>query len=319
MKKGILYVLAAYGMWGFFPLFFKTLQGVSAFQIMAHRVVWSFLFVAGIILFRKELKTLIRSITPRIAGLYLLAGVLLAINWVTYVWAVNEGFVVEASLGYFINPLVSVLLGVIFLQERLRPLQWLPVILAAAGVTYLAFSMGQLPWIALVLAFSFGFYGLMKKVAPLNSLHGLTVETAAIFLPALGFLLFEQARGTGSFINDGTTTSLLLAATGIVTAVPLLFFAAGTRIVPLTTVGLLQYITPSSQFLIGVLLYKEPFTRERAIGFTMIWAALTIFTLENLWHRRPIRAANPAGSIKQSDLQQQNTQTEVKADNTLGD
>lgn len=291
MKKGILYVLAAYGMWGFFPLYFKTLQGVSAFQIMAHRVVWSFIFVAGIILFRKEFKTLVRSINWRIAGLYLIAGVLLSINWLTYVWAVTEGFVVEASLGYFINPLVSVLLGVIFLQERLRPLQWLPVILAAAGVTYLAVSMEQLPWIALVLAFSFGFYGLMKKIAPLNSLHGLTLETGAIFLPALAFLVFEQVNGTGSFINDGIGTSLLLAATGIVTAVPLLFFASGTRLVPLTTVGLLQYITPSSQFLLGVLLYNEPFTKERAIGFTIIWIALAVFTLENLLHRKPVRIA----------------------------
>lgn len=287
MKKGILYVLAAYGLWGFFPIYFKTLQAVPAFQIMAHRVVWSFVFLAGIILFRKELKKLIRSITPKIAWLYLIAGVLLAINWVTYVWAVNAGFVVEASLGYFINPLVSVLLGVIFLQERLRPLQWLPVILATAGVTYLAVSMGQLPWIALVLAFSFGFYGLIKKIAPLNSLQGLTLETGAIFIPALGFLLFEQMRGTGSFYNAGVSTSLLLAATGIVTAVPLLFFAAGTRLVPLTTVGLLQYITPSAQFLLGVFLYNEPFTKERAIGFTIIWAALIIFTLENLWQRRP--------------------------------
>lgn len=298
MKKGILYVLAAYGMWGFFPLFFKTLQGVSAFQIMAHRVVWSFILLAGIILFRKELRALLKSITWRIAGLYLIAGVLLAINWVTYVWAVTEGYVVEASLGYFINPLVSVLLGVIFLQERLRPLQWVPVFLAAAGVTYLAVSMGQLPWIALVLAFSFGFYGLMKKIAPLNSLHGLTLETGAIFLPALGFLLFEQARGAGSFINDGTGTSLLLAATGIVTAIPLLFFASGTRIVPLTTVGLLQYITPSSQFLLGVLLYHEPFTKERAIGFIIIWAALIIFTLENLWHRRPVQSTRSTPVIQ---------------------
>lgn len=300
MKKGILYVLTAYGMWGFFPLYFKTLQGVSAFQIMSHRVVWSFVLLAGIILFRKELKTLIRSITWRIAGLYLIAGVLLAINWVTYVWAVNEGYVVEASLGYFINPLVSVLLGVIFLQERLRPLQWIPVILAAAGVTYLALSMGQLPWIALVLAFSFGFYGLMKKIAPLNSLHGLTLETGAIFLPALGFLLYEQARGAGSFINDGTGLSLLLAGTGIVTAVPLLFFATGTRIVPLTTVGLLQYITPSSQFLLGVLLYHEPFTKERAVGFIIIWVALVIFTLENLLHRRPLQTSKRGSALKQA-------------------
>jgi len=294
LKKGILYVLAAYAMWGFFPLFFKTLQAAPAFQIMAHRVSWSFILLAGIMLFRRELKDVFKNVTRKIALLYLTAGVLLAINWVTYVWAVNAGHVVEASLGYFINPLVSVLLGVIFLQERLRPLQWLPVILAAIGVTYLTVSLGKLPWIALVLAFSFGLYGLMKKIAPLGTLQGLTLETGAIFLPAVGFLIFEQARGTGAFYNAGMGTSLLLVATGIVTAVPLLFFAAGTRIIPLTTVGLLQYVTPTSQFLLGVFLYNEAFTRDRAIGFAIIWIALIIFTLENLIHRRAIHLARPA-------------------------
>lgn len=298
MKKGILYVLAAYAMWGFFPLFFKTLQAAPAFQIMAHRVTWSFILLAGIMLFRRELKDVFKNVTRKIAMLYLIAGVLLAINWVTYVWAVNAGHVVEASLGYFINPLVSVLLGVIFLQERFRPLQWLPVILAAIGVTYLTVSLGKLPWIALVLAFSFGLYGLMKKIAPLGTLQGLTLETGAIFLPALGFLIFEQARGTGAFIHAGLGTSLLLAATGIVTAVPLLFFASGTRIIPLTTVGLLQYVTPTSQFLLGVFLYNEPFSRDRAIGFAIIWIALIIFTLENLMNRRAKNTGRSSVPVK---------------------
>ena len=292
MNKGILFVILAYATWGFFPPFFKTMQGVPAFQIMAHRVVWSFLFLAVVTLIRREGRPLMKAITPRIAGLYAIAGVLLAINWVTYVYGVNEGFVLEASLGYFINPLVSVLLGVVFLHERLRPLQWLPVILAAIGVTYLTISMGQLPWIALVLALSFGLYGLMKKIAPLPTLQGLTMETGAIFLPALAFLLFEQARGVGAFVNAGTDTSLLLASAGVVTAVPLLFFASGARVIPLTTVGLLQYITPTAQFLLGVLLYHEPFTRERAVGFAIIWTALAIFTFENLLHRSSVRRVN---------------------------
>ena len=209
MKKGVLFALIGYTIWGFFPLFFKLLHEAPAFQIMAHRVVWSFLLMAAIMLYRREMKALLAAVTWRIFGLYFIAGTLLAINWVTYVWAVNSGFVVESSLGYFINPLVSVLLGVIFLRERLRPLQWLLVILAAAGVTYLTISTGKLPWISLVLALSFGSYGLMKKLTPLGSLQGLTLETAAVFLPAFVFLIFEQTQGVGAFVNAGLGTTLL--------------------------------------------------------------------------------------------------------------
>ncbi len=304
MKKGILFALAGYAIWGFFPLYFKTLQAAPAFQIMAHRVVWSFLLMTAIIFFRKDMKSLLSAVTPRIALLYAIAGTLLAINWVTYVWGVNSGFVVEASLGYFINPLVSVLLGVIFLQERLRPLQWAPVVMAAAGVTYLTVSMGKLPWIALVLAVSFGLYGLMKKITPLGSLQGLTLETAAVFLPALAYLIIEQVRGAGAFVNAGAGTTLLLAATGVVTAVPLIFFSAGTRLIPLTTIGLLQYITPTAQFLLGVFVFKESFSSNQVVGFVIIWIALILFTLENLMHNRPFRArpavetGNPAGQGK---------------------
>ncbi|MHB8857604.1 MAG: EamA family transporter RarD [Bellilinea sp.] len=290
MKKGVIFALAGYAIWGFFPLYFKTLQAAPAFQIMAHRVVWSFLLMAAILIFRKEMKSMLSAVTPRIVFLYAIAGTLLAINWVTYVWGVNAGYVVEASLGYFINPLVSVLLGVIFLRERLRPLQWVPVVLAAAGVTYLTVSMGKLPWIALVLAFSFGLYGLMKKITPLGSLQGLTLETAAVFLPAFAFLIIEQVRGVGAFVNAGVSTTLLLAATGVVTAIPLIFFSAGTKLIPLTTVGLLQYITPTTQFLLGVFVFKEAFSSNQVVGFVIIWIALILFTVENLLHNRPVRA-----------------------------
>lgn len=290
MKKGVLFALAGYTIWGFFPLYFKTLQAAPAFQIMAHRVVWSFLLMTAILIFRKELKPMFSAATPRIVFLYAIAGTLLAINWVTYVWGVNAGYVLEASLGYFINPLVSVLLGVIFLRERLRPLQWVPVVLAGVGVTYLTVSMGKLPWIALVLALSFGLYGLMKKITPLGSLQGLTLETAAVFLPALVYLIIEQMRGTGAFVNAGVNTTLLLAATGVVTAIPLIFFSAGTKLIPLTTVGLLQYITPTTQFLLGVFVFKEGFSSNQVIGFVIIWIALILFTMENLLHNRPVRA-----------------------------
>ena len=288
MKKGVLFALAGYAIWGFFPLYFKTLQAAPAFQIMAHRVVWSFLLMTAILVFRKELKPMLSAATPRIVFLYAIAGTLLAINWVTYVWGVNAGYVVEASLGYFINPLVSVLLGVIFLRERLRPLQWVPVVLAGVGVTYLTVSMGKLPWIALVLALSFGLYGLMKKITPLGSLQGLTLETAAVFLPALAYLIIEQVRGVGAFVNAGVNTTLLLAATGVVTAIPLIFFSAGTKLIPLTTVGLLQYITPTTQFLLGVFVFKEGFSSNQVIGFVIIWIALILFTMENLLHYRPV-------------------------------
>jgi chloramphenicol-sensitive protein RarD len=287
MKKGILFALMGYAIWGFFPLYFKTLQAAPAFQIMAHRVVWSFLLLAAIVVIRRGTRELLAALTPQIVLQYAIAGFLLAINWVTYVWAVNSGFVVEASLGYFINPLVSVLLGVVFLKERLRPLQWLPVLLAAVGVTYLTLSMGKLPWISLVLAFSFGLYGLTKKITPLNSLHGLTMETGAVFLPALGFLIYEQLRGVGAFGSGDPGFSLLLASTGIATAVPLLFFSSGTRVVPLTTIGLLQYVTPTTQFLLGVLVFKEPVSSDKMIGFVIIWIALVLFTGENLLRIRP--------------------------------
>jgi chloramphenicol-sensitive protein RarD len=286
MNKGILYAAGAYFIWGFFPIYFKAIEQISAFQVTAHRVVWSFLFLILVVAARRELRGLRALITRRILLIYLAAGALLAVNWLTYVWAVSSGFVVEASLGYFINPLVSVVLGVVFLHEKMRPAQWLPVALAACGVTYLTISHGSLPWIALVLAFSFGLYGLMKKLAPLGSLHGLVLETGAIFVPALLLLVISEASGTGAFGHAGVLPSLLLALVGVVTAIPLLLFATGAKNVPLTTLGLLQYIAPTIQFLIGVLIYGEPFTPERLVGFGIIWVALVIFSTENLMARR---------------------------------
>jgi len=294
MNKGVIYAAAAYVLWGFFPIYFKALSGVPAFQIMTHRVVWCFWVVAILLLALRELAALKATITKRTLLIYLGAGVLLAINWVVYVWGVNAGYVLETSLGYFINPLVSVSLGVIFLHERLRPLQWLPVGLAAAGVIYLTISYGTLPWVALVLAFSFGFYGLVKKVAPLGSLHGLALETATILLPSLAFLLVEEMRGVGAFGHASVGTTVLLALTGVVTAVPLLLFSSGARLVPLSTLGLLQYIAPTLQFFIGVFLYNEPFTRERLIGFGIIWLALLIFSTEGFLERRRALSAGAA-------------------------
>ena len=291
MNKGIAAGIGAYALWGFFPIYFHALSNISPFQVTAHRIVWSFLFLILVVAVRGELRSLKSAITQRILPVYLAAGLLISINWLTFIWGVGAGFVVETSLGYFINPLVSVVLGVVFLHEKLRPAQWAPVIMAAAGVAYLAMSHGSLPWLALVLAFSFGLYGLIKKIAPLSSLHGLVLETGTIFGAALAFLVFEQVIGAGSFVQAGPLPTLLLALVGVVTAIPLLLFATSAKNVPLSTLGLLQYISPTIQFLIGVFLYGEPFAPEQVVGFGIIWVALLIFSAESfLARRRSIRA-----------------------------
>ena len=269
-------------MWGFFPIYFKFLQEAPAIQIMAHRVTWSFVFLTILIILRKEISKILKSLSKRIIVIYAIAGALLAVNWLTYVWGVNAGFVVETSLGYFINPLVSVVLGVVFLKERLRKLQWLPVSLAAIGVIYLTIEHGSLPWIALVLAFSFGTYGLFKKIAPLPSVHGLAVETGAIFIPAVIFLIVMEVNGTAVFGHASSSTTFLLMLSGIVTAIPLILFASGAPLVPLTTIGILQYIAPTIQFLIGVFVYDEPFNTYQLIGFSIVWIALIIFSVEGI-------------------------------------
>jgi chloramphenicol-sensitive protein RarD len=290
MSKGVWASLFAYVIWGFFPIYFHALSGVPAEQTTAHRVVWSFLFISLVILFRREVNAFTRSLSWRKVGIYLLAGVLLAANWGTYVWAVGNGRVVEASLGYFINPIVSVLLGVVFLREKLRSLQWLVAGLAVFGVGFLTFSYGQIPWISLVLAFTFGMYGFIKKLAPLGTLHGLALETMMIFLPALVILLIAEFSGTGAFGHISILATILLALTGIVTAIPLFLFSFGARNVPLSTLGLLQYVTPTIQFLLGIFLYKENFTSSHLSGFIIIWVALIIFTVDSfLFYRRSSR------------------------------
>ncbi len=281
MNKGIWYAVGAYFLWGLFPIYWKLLQSVSAVQVVSHRVVWSFVFLVLIVLVTGQVgKFRAAAFTPKNFGVYALAGVLVSTNWLIYVWAVNADHIVETSLGYFINPLVSVLLGVIFLRERLRPMQWAPVALAAAGVLYLTFEFGRLPWIAISLAFSFGLYGLVKKTGQLGSLYGMTMETGIVLLPALAYLIDGEFIGQGAFGHSGATINLLLAGTGIVTAVPLLLFASAAQRIPLTLVGILQYITPTLQFLIGIFIYREPFSQVQLIGFGCVWLALIVFWLE---------------------------------------
>ena len=293
MNKGVLAGAAAYTLWGFFPLYLRALSEVSAWQITAHRVVWSCGLLLAICAVTGQLGALrtLRVIKDgRTVGIYLGLALLLGVNWLTFVWAVNSGRAVEASLGYFINPLVNVLLGMVFLGERLRRGQWLAVGLAAAGVIYLTVRspfggtsrIGGPPWVALVLAVTFGFYGLVKKRSPLGALPGLTLETTLMLPAALAYLGWAELNGAGAFGRGGAGIDLLLAGTGAVTAAPLLLFAVAALKVPLTTLGLLQYISPSIQFINGVLLFGEPFTAERAVGYGLTWLALAVFTLDGL-------------------------------------
>jgi chloramphenicol-sensitive protein RarD len=297
MNKGIWYGVGAYVLWGFFPIYWKFLHSVPASQVIGHRIGWSFILLAVYILVTKQWQDF-RSVAfkAKTIGMYSIAAVLLSVNWLIYVWGVNAGFIVETSLGYFINPLLSVLLGVIFLRERLRPLQWIPVALAAAGVVYLTFVYGRLPWIALSLAFSFGFYGFVKKLAPLGSLYGLTLETGIVFPIALIYLVIVGVNGSGAFLKTGALVDVLLIGAGVVTTIPLLMFASAAKQIPLTIVGLLQYIAPTLQFLIGVFVYKEAFDLAHFIGFAIVWVALIIFALESYFATRaPIESIPELG------------------------
>lgn len=287
MNKGILFAIGAYGLWGLFPIYWKLLHTVSSQEIVAHRIIWSLLFMLILLATTQRLNQFKQQLkNKKILLTYSLAGTLLGINWLTYVWGVNAGFIVETSLGYFINPLVSVLLGVVFLKERLNRQQWIAVAMATVGVLYLTLQYGALPWIALTLAFSFGAYGLIKKTAPLDSMESLSMETLFMFAPAFAYVLFVQSTGQGSFGTVSWQVTTLLVLTGIVTAVPLIFFAAAARRIPLSTVGIMQYIAPTLQFSIGVWLYHESFNQTRLIGFSIIWFALIIYVVDSLSQKR---------------------------------
>ena len=292
MSKGSLYALAAYTLWGVLPIYWKLIQTASTLEIVANRIIWSFALLVLLLAVKKQGSALRAAVSgPRILGVFLISALLLGVNWSVYIYGVNAGFIVETSLGYFINPLVSVLLGVIILREKLRSLQWVSVALAVIGVGYLTMNYGRLPWIALVLAVTFGLYGLAKKVAPLGSFYGLTLETGMLCLPSLGFLILLAARGEGTLGNADPLTSLLLVMTGPVTTVPLLLFGAAARRIDLSMLGLLQYIAPTLQFLIGVLVYHEPFNAATLVGFCIIWTALAILWGEGMIERqRRLRA-----------------------------
>ena len=280
MNTGILYALITYILWGLFPIYWKQLHHVDAAQLIAHRIFWSFVMLTFVVVISRQWKKIRAGLNAEVFRWHGFAALLLGVNWLVYVWAVNNDFIVESSLGYFINPLFSVFLGMVFLKERLRPLQWIPIGLATIGVAYLTYLYGRLPWIALILAITFGIYGLLKKQSPLGSLYGLTLETGLMLLPALAYLTYIGMQGQAAFMAIDTKTDLYLVGAGLVTAVPLLTFAKAAQSIPLTMIGLMQYIAPTGQFLIGVLLYKEPFSHAQAIGFGIVWVALIFFWLE---------------------------------------
>lgn len=291
MQQGVLAAAAAYLIWGLFPIYWRWLEAVPAEQILSHRIVWCALFVCGW-LFATQGLAWLRTLNRRV--LLLLSGstVFISINWWLYIWANNHGHIVEVSLGYFINPLINVVMGVLILKERLTLPQKVAVGIAAIGVLWLAVQAGHPPWIALVLAFSFGTYGLIRKLTPIPSVQGLAVESSLVFLPALGWLIYAQSRGTGSFGHESPGLDALLVLGGLVTAIPLVLFSYGARRVPLTVIGMLQYLAPTIQLLLAVFWFGEPFTRVQAIGFACIWAALLIYAADSVYRAtRPTSVA----------------------------
>jgi chloramphenicol-sensitive protein RarD len=291
-RKGLIFGFVAYGLWGLFPLYWPLLKPAGATEILAHRMTWSLVVMALLLAVRRDWAWIAElRHTPRKVLLLFAAAVVVSVNWGVYIWAVNRHQVVETSLGYFINPLVTVLLGVLVLRERLRPLQWVAVGTGAAAILELVVGYGNLPWIALVLAFSFGSYGLFKKLANVPAVKSMAIESGFQFLPSLTYLAFLQSQGTAAFGHTHWTVTALLALSGVVTVVPLLCFAAAANRLPLSTVGLLQFLTPILQLSCGVFIAHETVPGSEWIGFAIVWLALALLTYDSLTRLRRERAA----------------------------
>jgi chloramphenicol-sensitive protein RarD len=286
-RRGFLLAAAAYAMWGLFPLYWTLLESAGAIEILAHRIVWSLVVMVALTVGLRrtpQLRHILR--TPRLLGILTLAAVVIAFNWGGFIYGVNAGRVVEVSLGYFINPLVTVLLGVVVLGERLRRVQWIAIGIATLAVVVLTVDYGHPPWIAFLLAASFGTYGLAKKKADVEAVESLTFETLVLTPVALGYLVWLSAQGSASFGSDGLVHSALLVSTGLVTAVPLICFGAAAIRVSMTTIGLLQYLAPTLQFVLGLVVFHEGLSTVKWIGFALVWLALALFTTEALRGRR---------------------------------
>lgn len=287
MQLGVFYAVLAYSAWGLFPLFFKQMAPVDAFEVVLHRTVWSMVFVVGVLTVRRQWRWLVAAVRqPRVLATFAASACLLGCNWVVYVWAVSHNHVLDASLGYFILPLVNVAMGYALLHERPRRGQWLAVAVATSGVLWLTWQGGRVPWVALALALTFGVYGLLRKLAVLGALEGLALETLILTPVAAGVLAMWTQQGRGVLVQEPSLLWFWLLLAGPITAVPLLLFAAGARRIPLSTMGVLQYISPSLQLLLGVALYGEPFGGARVLGFCLIWLALALYSLEGWWWMR---------------------------------
>ena len=286
-RRGFMAVVVAFLIWGLLPLYLKPMHEVPALQIMSNRLLWCCLFVVTWMAARGELPKIAAALAHAPTRYRLMASaVLISVNWLVYVWGVNNGHLIESSLGYFINPLVNVLLGVLVLRERLNSPQWTAVAFAVAGVLWLTWISGAPPWIALTLALSFSSYGLIRKVVAVDAITGLATETLLIAPLGAAYLIWLEVHGGGALGHSGPLVNVMLVAGGLVTAVPLALFAFGARLIPYSTVGLIQYIGPTMQLLLGVFLYHEPFTNERAVGFALIWMALAIYAGDGLTRAR---------------------------------
>jgi chloramphenicol-sensitive protein RarD len=282
-NSGVAAAASSFVMWGLLPIYWKQLDVVPAYEILGHRMVWSFVVTLGLLAFMGKSGALRALFQQRRQCLYfLLTGSILGVNWFIYIWAVNAGYIIEASLGYYINPIVSVCFGVIFLKERINKVQWVSVFLAFLGVCYLTWLYGEFPWIAISLASTFACYSLLRKVTTVPALEGLCFETSIVFLPALAFLIFLESSGGGAFFHNSLLDSLLLAGTGIATTAPLLCFCYAAQKIPLYVIGLLQYLAPTINLFVGIFLYNESFPFEKMIGFAIIWVALGIFIVDGI-------------------------------------
>jgi chloramphenicol-sensitive protein RarD len=294
----VLLGLAAWVMWGFFPLYWPLLEPAGAVEILAHRIFWSLLVMIGLVLVTRRRASLRATFAVRrTRWLLAVASVLITVNWGTYIWGVNHHHVVETSLGYFINPLVSVLMGVLLLGERLRPLQWGALGIAGVAVLALTFEYGHPPWVALILAFSFGSYGLAKKKANAGAVESLVVETAVMSPVALGYNIFLMVTGASTFGNHGSWHVVLMMGTAAITVVPLLCFGGAATRIPLSTLGLMQYLTPTVQFILGLVVFGEPMPPMRWVGFGLIWLALALFTVESLRNRHQQHRSQPSEPV----------------------
>ncbi|HTV96412.1 MAG TPA: EamA family transporter RarD [Steroidobacteraceae bacterium] len=293
MRKGVVLAASSYVAWGLFPAYFLLLRSVSPVEVLAHRMIWSLVFLSCVLAYRRQWSWL-RPLTRQLIVSFAVSAALLSGNWFLYIWAVSRGHVIDASLGYFINPLVNIVLGYVLLHERLRPAQWFAVVIAALGVFWLTWQGHHFPWIAVVLALTFGFYGLMRKVAALGPLEGLSLETLLLCPLAAAYLAWTAFIGDNAFIHADFALRLVIMAAGPVTAIPLLLFAAGARRIRLSTLGLLQFIAPTLQLLLGIWMFHEPFGGARRWGFAIIWAALALYSAEGLlrnWWLEPRAAA----------------------------